>query len=282
MNGRTSQQKNDRKGKSSYKPIVPAVEQTSKILLCLGESPSFKMTLTDICRQVEIFKSKGFSILNTLSQFGLVDKDPQTKTYYLGPNLIFLSRHVLNNMEYPEMVTPFLDRLSKNTSGTAGFGLIRGSDVFIVAKREGNQGIGFTLGLGARFHITSGAPGKAIAAWMSEIEREKLLAKKKLYFYGDPSRMDMKRLGEEIDQCRDLGFAQDIGEVTPGVNIVSAPVFSLHKKIIGCIILVGTFSERTIKEYGPKVASIAQQVSHKLGAHVERVYKGANLSHTIG
>lgn len=282
MNGRTSQQKNDRQERSAYKPIVPAVEQASKILLCLGESPSFKMSLADICRQIGIYKSKGFSILNTLNQFGLVEKDPQTKTYYLGPNLIFLSRHVLDNMEYPEMVTPFLDSLSKNTSGTAAFGLIRGSDVFIVAKREGNQGIGFTLGLGARLHITWGAPGKAIAAWMSDMEREKLLAKKKRYFYGDPSRMDMGRLRMEMARCRDVGFAQDIGEVAPGVNIVSAPVFGLHEKVIGCIILVGTFSERTIKEYGPKVASIAQQASHKLGAHVKRVYRGANLPHTIG
>jgi len=54
-----------------------------------------------------------------------------------------------------------------------------------------------------------GAPGKAIKAWMDEMERAKLLAKKKLYFYGDPCRMDMKRLGEEFNQCRDLGFAQD-------------------------------------------------------------------------
>jgi DNA-binding IclR family transcriptional regulator len=271
VNVKMGQQKDDQKGKSSYKPIVPAVEQASRILLCLGESPNFKMTLTDICRQVGIFKSKGFSILNTLSQFGLVDKDPETKTYYLGTNLIFLSRHVLDNMEYPEMVTPFLDSLSKNTSGAAVFGLIQGSDVFIVAKRERNQGIGFTLGLGARFHITSGAPGKAIAAWMSKMEREKLLAKKKLYFYGDPSRMDMKRLGEEIDQCRVVGFVQDLGEVTPGVNIVSAPVFGLHRKVIGCIVLVGTFAVSMIAEFGPRVASIARQVSHKLGAPMKNV-----------
>jgi DNA-binding IclR family transcriptional regulator len=38
-----------------------------------------------------------------------------------------------------------------------------------------------------------------------------------------------------------LGFAQDIGEITPGVNVVSAPLFAHHDKIIGCIILIGTF-----------------------------------------
>jgi len=69
------------KGKSAYKPSVPAVEQASRVLLCLGESPNFKMKLTEICKQVGIHKSKGHSILNTLKQFGFVEKDPQAKTY---------------------------------------------------------------------------------------------------------------------------------------------------------------------------------------------------------
>ena len=116
------------KGKSVYKPSVPAVEQASRVLLCLGESPNFKMRLTEICNQVGIHKSKGHSILNTLKQFGFVEKDTQTKTYSLGPALIFLSRHVLDNLHYPEIVAPFLDDLAKETNGTALFGFnLRGT-----------------------------------------------------------------------------------------------------------------------------------------------------------
>ena len=75
------------KVKSGYKPLVPAVEQSSRVLICLGRSPKFKMTLTEICNEVGIHKSKGYSILNTLKQFGFVEKDPQTKTYSLGVGL---------------------------------------------------------------------------------------------------------------------------------------------------------------------------------------------------
>jgi len=62
--------------KSAYKPLVLAVEQASRILLCLGEGDRFKMRLTDICKQVGIHKSKGHTILNTLIKFELVEKDP--------------------------------------------------------------------------------------------------------------------------------------------------------------------------------------------------------------
>jgi DNA-binding IclR family transcriptional regulator len=275
--------RNGRKGKSVYKPSVPAVEQASRILLCLGESPDFKMRLTEICRQVGIHKSKGHSILSTLGQFGFVEKDPQAKTYSLGPALIFLSRHVLDNLHYPEIVAPFLDNLAKETNGAALFGLIYGEHLLVVGKREGNQNIGLSIRPGHRFHITLGAHGKAMVAFMPEADREKILSKKRVYFHGlDISRLNMKRLREELTQCRQRGYAQDVGEITAGVNFVSAPVFGVQERIIGCIILIGTFPEKLIEKYGPITADVARRVSYKLGANVRALYKdgkGNNLEY---
>jgi len=259
----------EKRGRASYKPLAPAVEQASKVLFCLGKNLEPKMALTDICRHVGIYKSKGYSILKTLTQFGLVEKDPQTKTYSLGPSLIFLARNVLDNLFYPDIVAPFLQSLATGTSATALFGLIHGEHVFVVGKHERNQNIGFSVRLGHRFHITLGAHGKAIVAFMPEAEREKILARKKVYFYWDMSQLDKKQLTRELERCRELGFAKDVGQITPGVNVVSAPVFAHHGKMIGCLILIGTFPESTIKVYGPKVASTARQISYKLGAMTE-------------
>jgi len=267
---RTSKSNTEKPG---HKPIVPAVEQAARVLFCLGESLRPKMKLTDICKEIGIHKSKGHYILNTLSQFGLVEKDLVNKTYSLGPSLIFLARNVLDNLVYPEVVAPFLQTLATETSGTAAFGLINEEHVFVVGKHEGNQNIGFTFRLGHRFHLTLGAHGKAIVAFLPEAERERILSKKKLYFHGyDPSQTEMKRLRDELARCRQLGYAQDIGRITPGVNVVSTPVFALHDRIVGCLILIGTFTEKTIEEYGPKTVSIAKQISQKLGARADTLY----------
>jgi DNA-binding IclR family transcriptional regulator len=264
--------KDSQRRKTIYKPLVPAVEQASRVLLCLGESRHFKMRLTEICQEVGIHKSKGHSILNTLIQFGFIEKDPHTKTYSLGPGLIFLSRKILDRLSYPEVVAPFLENLAKETNGTAIFGWVNENHVYVVEKHEGNQNIGFTLRLGHRFHITLGAHGKAIVAFMPDKEREKILAKKRLHFYGEASELNMNRLKGELVKCRRLGFAQDKGEVTPGVNVVSSPIFGLGEEIIGCIMLMGTFLESKMDEFGNKVAGIAKQISYKLGANVEAIY----------
>ena len=256
----------------NFKSSVPAVEQASRVLFHLASSPQFKMRLTDICNRVGISKSKGHSILSTLKQFELVDQDPQTKTYSLGPGLIFLSQRVLDSLDYPDIAAPFLENLARETSGTAAFGLIGGSHIFIVAKHEGNQSLGFRLTLGHRVHFTLGAHGKAIVAFMDEAEREKLLAKKNLHFYGERTRGNLNHLRAEIAQCQTRGFAQDAGEIIPGINVVSAPVFGVGERILGILTVIGTYEGAKIQEYGPLVASAAKQISHKLGARVDAIY----------
>ena len=276
MKIKIDQPKKSTKKNANYKPIVPAVKQASRILICLGESPNPKMKLTEICKQVGIHNSRGHSILNTLIQFGFVEKNPQTKTYSLGPSLIFLSRNVLDNLYYPDIVAPFLEKLAEGTYATALFGLINGEYVFTIAKSHEDKNRAFVGQIGRRLDITLGAHGKAIVAFMPEVDRKKLLTRKKLYYYGDESRLNMKLLRDEITNCRRVGFAQDVGEITPGINVVSAPVFSLHEQIIGCIILIGTFPESMIEKYGSKTADIAKQVSYRLGADVETIFKNMN------
>ena len=260
---------------SSYTSLVPAVEQAAKILFFLARGPMFKMRLTDICDGVGIHKSKGYSILNTLRTFALVERNPQTKTYSLGPGLIFLARKVLDNIDVRDTVTPFLERLAKETRSTALFGLIFDESVFVVAKRDGDLNSGFTIQVGHKFPLTSGAHGKAIVSFLPERERAKILKLKKHYFHGDPSRLDMKRLRHEIVRCQKEGFARDVGEVQPGINAVSAPVFGPVGKIVGALILIGTFLESVIEDHGRSVADTARQISQKLGADIEHVYKQA-------
>jgi DNA-binding IclR family transcriptional regulator len=251
-------------GKSTYKPLSPAVEQASWVLISLGKTGRNKMSLTEICREVGIHKSKGYSILNTLMQFGFVEKDTQTKAYSLGPGLLFLSRHLLDNMDVRDRVSPFLKNVAVETKNTALLGLISTDQVFVVAKHEGNQNIGITIRLGHRFHITAGAHGKAITAFLPEVERKRILARKNLYFFGDAELMDMGKLKKELEECRAKGFSCDIGGLQPGINAVSAPVFGPQGKLIGCVILMGTFPEQIVEENGLIIAQAAKEISSSL------------------
>jgi len=93
--------------------LVPAVEQASRILLCLARANSSYMSLTEICSQVGIHKSKAFSILTTLQKSGLVQRNSEGKGYSLGPGLIELSRRFLVNLSALALSDPFWTILRK-------------------------------------------------------------------------------------------------------------------------------------------------------------------------
>jgi DNA-binding IclR family transcriptional regulator len=249
--------------------VSPAVEQASRILFCLAGTQSTYMSLIEICARVGIHKSKAFTILETLQRFGLVRKNTDAKGYALGPGLISLSRKVLDDLSAPRLAEPILEDLAIKTNSTAVLGLIADKKVFVAAKHEGEGNIGVTIRTGHRLPLTYGAHGKAIVAFLSEEERESLLKEKNLYFYGNPSKLDRKRLDREIARCQREGYAEDLSEVNQGLNVVAAPVIGPSGTLIGFIEIFLLFSPEIAHQWGPLVAEAGRKLSRELGAVVE-------------
>jgi DNA-binding IclR family transcriptional regulator len=53
-------------------------------------------------------------------------------------------------------------------------------------------------------------------------------------------------LREELTRCRHLGFGQDMREIMLRVNVISAPILGIRERMVGCIILLGTFAESMV------------------------------------
>jgi len=259
----------NKKNNNNERYVSPAVEQASRILFCLAEAKSTFMSLLEICAHVEIHKSKAFTILETLQRFGLVRKNEEGKGYALGPGLISLSRKVLDDLSAPRLAEPILEELALKTNSTAVLGLMTDKRVFIAAKHEGKGNIGVTIRIGHRLPLTHGAHGKAIAAFLSEEERKSLLKEKNLYFYGRLEKLDRKRLDKELARCRNKGFAEDLSEVNPGLNVVAAPVMGPSGTLIGFIEIFLLFSPEIAHQYGPLVAEAGKTLSRQLGAKVD-------------
>jgi DNA-binding IclR family transcriptional regulator len=263
-----------RSPKPGYSQVVPAVEQASRILFCLAGGAQPSLSLTEICRQVEIHKSKAYSILNTLMDSGLVVRNQATRSYALGPGLLFLSRSVLDRMDLRDLVSPYLAELAEATHSAALLGLISSERVFIVAKHEARADIGITIRVGHRYPLTWGAHGKAIVAFLSEEQRKEILAGQDLHFYGqtEGKQLHFDAIEEEVEECRRLGYAKDLGQVHHGINAVASPLFGSDANPIGCVIVVGTFSAAMADPFGENTAATAQKLSVLLGPSIESVY----------
>lgn len=252
--------------KSKYNPYVPSVREAGRILNYIRNHSSPRISLSEISRELGIPKSKCYTILNTLKEFHLISKDPKTKLYSLGMGLVYLARSVLDNLNVRDISDKPLQDLAIGTCSSALLGLISGNYLFIVNKHEGNQTLGLSIPVGHRFHITFGAHGRIIFAYMDQEEREALLSGKKLYFYRDGKLPPRELFQKEIEKWKTQGFASDLGEMQLGINAISSPVFALNNKITGAVILVGAFPKKYQKKYGIMTVSTANRISEKLGA----------------
>jgi DNA-binding IclR family transcriptional regulator len=220
---------------------------------------------------VGIHKSKGYSILNTLLDFGLVARDPSTKSYSLGAGALVLSRSLLDSMDLRQAVAPFLRRLVHETGSTALLGLRLAGGVVVAAKEEAGAGIGVSIRVGHRYPLTWGAHGKAMVAFLPVAERTAALEEATLYFWGEGggSAELRARLPQELAAVRNLGYAKDLGAVQPGVQAVSAPIFGSRGKPTACLIVVGTFATDRADPFGALVAATAAEVSALYGPILE-------------
>lgn len=247
-------------------PLVPSVEHAARILAFLGKHHSPKVSLTEICTALGIYKSRGHTILKTLVAYGLVERDEETKRYSLGPDLIYLARQTLKNLDIREKATPYLRKLSKETGCTALLGITSMDNLIVVAKEDGNSHIGITIEMGHRFHLTAGAHGKAIVSFLTEEERRKILKRKKLFFYGNPENYDREQFVKEMEACRINGYALDMGDLQTGIHAVAAPVFAGKGTVTGVILVIGTFQGKAAHLYGLKTREAAVGLSQAMGA----------------
>jgi DNA-binding IclR family transcriptional regulator len=244
---------------------VPAVEQAIRVILCLADSGSNPKSLTDICTEVGIHRSKAFSILNTLDEYGFAKKNPNRKGYVLGPGLLAITGKMLEKLSFSRFVAPVLYELAKKAGATVSMGLIADDKTYIVAEYQGAPGIGISSPIGYTTPVTYGSHGKAIAAFLPENELEALLKNECLYFYGSPDKYNKTRLQKDLAQCRSTGFALELGDIQRGVNAIAVPLPDQNSHPIGFVTIVGFFSEEEAMKLGPLTIEAVKTISKEAG-----------------
>lgn len=257
----------DKKNKIiSDRPMSPAVSQAAQLLLYLGSQPGTDMTLTRICEAVGIHKSKGYSILNSLGEYGFVTRDESSKAYSLGPAVIPLGARAIDDLDIHGAASPHLQTLAEETACTVLLGIVSSDRFYVVGKYDGNAMVSLTIRKNQCFHITHGAHGKAIVAVMDDQDRERILTSSPLLFYGEKHRVDRTRLEAEFVQCRENGYAVDNESMTPGIRAVAAPVFDHRNAVFAGVVLAGMFEEDEIPVMGRRVAAMGRWISRQAGA----------------
>lgn len=260
-------------GKESYLRLVPAVDQSIRLMFALANIVGGEASLTELSKQVGISKSKGLAILNTLCSAGLVTRSDRTKNYRLGPGVLILTRALINSTDLAQAAAPYLEDLAGEIGCSFHLGVVSGETLFVVARRHAPGGTYIAVDMGHRYPLTWGAHGRAYLATLPVEEFERRLSQSSIVQAGETDRDGIERdvLRAQVDEARRLGYGMNLGTTWSGLNAVSVPLLvdSLdvpgERLAVAFLVAVGSFSHQRANEIGKRMIEVGTEMSAKLG-----------------
>ena len=122
-----------------------------------------------------------------------------------------------------------------------------------------------------QLHSTS--VGKALIAHLPPAEVGPMLQRRGLYKRTPQTITIVSRLMRDLEKVRELGYAIDDEENSPGVRCVAAPIFNSESGIEAALGLSGTtyqFDRASVPKIAELVKAASRKISHGLGASARR------------
>lgn len=206
---------------------VRAVDRAIEILKCFSvEKPS--MSVVEIQKKVRLSRPTLYRLLHTLTEKGLVRADGEPQRFSLDYCVAQLGHVWMSALDVTAAARPIVARLREQTSETSALYIRRGDLRACVLEMTSQHILSITQGVALVDHVSRGASGKAILAFMSE--ELATAAMQSL-----PQGTDKKRLIEDLAKIRKNGFALSRGELVVGAVAIAAPFFDRTGRVAGSI-----------------------------------------------
>ena len=252
-------------------PIVPAVERAMRILNAFTDSQP-EYGVSELSHALDINKSTVHGIVRTLSEYRMLEQDPNTRKYRLGPGLIELGGLARTRRDLRQVARPFLGDLMRQTQETVLLGVFEDDGITIIDTMHPTRELRITAAPGQRLPYSAGSFGRAFLAWMREEDVDRLIQTYGLRRFTETTITDPARYKVSLEQVRQQGFAiDDSEEYLEGVWAVSAPILDADGML--AVLTVVGFTSR-MENDAKRIAigattQAAQQISLGMGAPSE-------------
>lgn len=219
------------------RPTIQSVDRAARILKTLG-SGTPRLGVTELAERLGLAKTTVHGLLQTLERQELVEQEPDTGKYRLGPALLQLGNAFLDNHELRSRSVIWADTLANQVGEAVRVGVLHGRTVLIVHHVFRPDDSVQILEVGATIPWHASALGRAMAASLDTDRRRWMLA-------GPLPRLtgrtidDPHQLSLQLDAAAMAGIAVEDQEAIVGEAEIAAPVIDHRGRPVGAIGVVG-------------------------------------------
>src|SRR5919112_3095237 len=154
-----------------------SIDRAATLLLLVGRAGPSGGRLSELVEQCDLPKPTVRRMLLALVRAGLLDQDPETRRYYIGPEIYVLGTLASTRFGIHPISLRSLVRLSQETGDTAFLSVPRDVYSICVHREEGPYPIRIhALHAGDRHPLGVGAGGLALLAALPDEDVEEILA----------------------------------------------------------------------------------------------------------
>jgi DNA-binding IclR family transcriptional regulator len=245
------------------------VGRVGAILRGIGVHEPGGVSTTDLARHAHLARPTAHRLLNSLAAEGLVDRDPRSGQWHLGPELYLLGASAAGRYDITQHAKDVVRALSAQTGESAFLSARRGDETICLLREDGSFPLrSHVLYEGIRLPLGVASAGLVILAHLPEREVDDYLARADLVpQWGEPHADEPLR--ERIAQTRAAGYATNPALLVEGSWGMGAAVFGADGEPGWALSLTGVesrFREERRAELGELLLEQAHVLSQRIAA----------------
>ena len=201
---------------------IQSVARAMDILNCFRcES---ELGISELSAEMGLNKSTIYGLVNTLTGYGFLEQDENTKKYRLGMTLYELGTIALARVDIRSEAKKYAAPLLRKYPATVHVATHSAGAVIYLDKLNRDDVFIQTSSIGVRVPMYCTGVGKAMLAFLPESYFEQYISFP-LEKQTANTITERAALLQELAAVRETGLAYDREEIEPGVSCIAAPVF---------------------------------------------------------
>jgi DNA-binding IclR family transcriptional regulator len=249
---------------------IQSIEVGGALLQALVDAGA-PLPLRELARRAGMSSAKAHPYLVSYGKLGLIEQDPITAHYGLGPFALQLGLVSLQLLSPVRIAIPAITALGEAVDHTVALAVLGSHGPTIVYIHESRRPIHVNMRAGTVMSTVNTATGRVFSAFLPariaqhHIGRE---LKDPAVTAQESARRPKAALDALLAEVRERGMARALGQPIPGINALSAPVFDQTRGIVLAVTALGPAGSFDPAWNGPiavKLRACAEAISLRLG-----------------
>jgi DNA-binding IclR family transcriptional regulator len=242
---------------------IQSVEVGGQLLLALAHHGR-PMALKDLAREAGMVPAKAHPYLVSFGKLGLIEQEPATGRYGLGPLAMQLGLISLQQYDPVRLATPLVEELALEIGHTVAIAVWGDRGPTIVRVAEAPSPVHISMRHGTVMSLRGTASGWLFAAHMPRKQVAAALAHEP----PDSPEFDDTAFEARLAEVHQHGISRAVNLSLPGVSAMAAPVFDGDGSIVLSITAIGptaAFDSRWSGGIAAALRRCAESLSRQLG-----------------